>query len=124
MVASPRVLPSARLNEIVVANSVSWWLIAVGVAASTKCATASSGTSGVTEFASALPVDESRAPGLAATVGTVAVVAALAAVLAPVVLPPPVGVLVFVVTAAASAACVVTAVPEVGAPLATPLAGT
>ena len=43
----PSVLPSARLNEIVVASSASWWLIEVGVGALAKRATADSGTSGV-----------------------------------------------------------------------------
>ena len=65
--ASSSVLPSARLNEIVVASSASWWLIEVGVARSRKRATAESGTSGVTLLLSALPVDGSREPGLALT---------------------------------------------------------
>ncbi len=67
-VASSSVLPSARLNEIVVASSASWWLIDVGVARSRTRATALSGTSGVTVLLSALPVDGSREPGLALTV--------------------------------------------------------
>ena len=77
--ASARVRPSARLNEIVVASSPSWWLIAVGVARSTKWATALSGTIGVTVLLRALPVEESRAPGLAGTVAGVPLAAAAAA---------------------------------------------
>ena len=48
-----------------VASSVSWWLIEVAVELSTKRATADSGTSDVAVLASALPLDASRAPGLA-----------------------------------------------------------
>ena len=60
----PGCWPSARLNEIVVASSPSWWLIAVGVARSTKRATALSGTIGVTVLLRALPVEESRDAGI------------------------------------------------------------
>jgi hypothetical protein len=77
--ASARVWPSARLNETVVASSVSWWLIAVGVARSRKRATAVSGTSVVTLLLSALPVDASRAPGLALSVVAAVVTVAAAA---------------------------------------------
>ena len=65
--ASSSVSPSARLNEIVVASSASWWLIEVGVAPLDEARDAASGTSGVTVLLSALPVDASRSAGLADT---------------------------------------------------------
>ena len=97
--ASSSVLPSARLNEIVVASSASWWLIDVGVERSLKRATALSGTSDVTVLLRALPVEASREPGLALTE------------------------LVDTADAAAPAICAAVA-PVTAAPMLVPLAGT
>ena len=65
--ASPRLAPSARLNEIVVASSPSWWLTEVGVESSTKRATAVSGTRLVALLLSTLPVEAFFSAGLADT---------------------------------------------------------
>ena len=76
--ASASVAPSARLNEIVVASSVSWWLTEVAVGPSMKRAITFSGTmlSGV--LLSTLPPDALRSAGLGET-GTVATGVAAAA---------------------------------------------
>ena len=72
--ASPRFAPSARLNEIVVANSPSSWLTEVATDCSSNFATADSGTRAVAVLLSTLPVDAPRRPALAET-GTVALAA-------------------------------------------------
>ena len=70
-VASLKDLPGARLKEMVVAGSLSWWFTAVGVDASAQCAMADSGTilSGV--VLTATPCEAAR-PGGAAGPATAA----------------------------------------------------
>src|SRR4051794_23927181 len=64
-------LPSARLNEIVVASTPSWWLIAAGVARLPMVAKLASGIIRRGAVLIALPVAWSRAPGLAEAVAAV-----------------------------------------------------
>src|SRR5664279_6479726 len=96
--APARVAPSARLNEIVVASSVSWWLTEVAVGPSMKRAIAFSGTMLSGELLSTLPPDALRSAGLGDT-GTVASGAAAGAAAA-----PPLAVVVLGVVAALSTA--------------------
>src|SRR6185369_2649283 len=74
---SARLLPSARLYEMVVASSASWWLIELAVGRSEKRAMADSGTIVAALALTAWPVAWSRRAGLmgpdAADVGAAAV---------------------------------------------------
>ena len=80
--ASPRVAPSARLNDTVVASSVSWWLTEVAAAFSMKRATEVRGTRLVALLLSTLPVEAVRSAGLAETGTVVLPVMALVAAVA------------------------------------------
>src|SRR6478609_7861922 len=62
---SASVAPSARLYEMVVASSESWWLTEVAVGRSLKLAMADKGTMGVALELTAAPVDASRSDRLA-----------------------------------------------------------
>src|SRR6185369_16827500 len=77
---SARLLPSARLYEMVVASSASWWLIELAVGRSEKRAMADSGTIVAAVMLTAWPVAWSRRAGLmgpdAADVGAAAVAVA------------------------------------------------
>src|SRR5580658_10473070 len=55
--------PSARLNEIVVAGWVSWWLTEVGVDESAHCEKADNGTSDSVVPETATPVEAASAGG-------------------------------------------------------------
>src|SRR3954470_15395089 len=63
--ASLSAMPSARLNDTVVASSPFWWLIEVGVAAWATLEMALSGVIGVWVVFSAEPGGASRRAGLA-----------------------------------------------------------
>src|SRR6478672_13245025 len=76
--ASSSVAFSARLNETVVASSVSWWFTEVAVGPSTKCAIVDNGTRLVGVLLSTLPLDALRSAGFGET-GTAAGAAAGAA---------------------------------------------
>src|ERR1700722_4156151 len=62
-VASLSDWPSARLNEMVVAGWVSWWLTEVGVELSAHWAKAESGTSDSVVLETATPVEAACAGG-------------------------------------------------------------
>jgi hypothetical protein len=100
--ASPRLAPSARLNEMVVASSPSSWLTEVATDCSSNFATADSGTRLVAVLLSTLPDDALRSAGLADT-GT-AVLAVLERLLDEEVKTPSLPVV-------ATATCVVTVCP-------------
>src|SRR5271154_5064970 len=74
-VASLSDWPSARLNEMVVAGWVSWWLTEVGVDESAQLAKAESGTCDSLVPDTATPVEAARAGG---ALGPVTAAAALA----------------------------------------------
>src|SRR4051812_30933643 len=61
---SAKVLSSARLYEMVVASSASWWLMEAAVGRSAKRASADSGTITCVALASGWPLAWSRRPGL------------------------------------------------------------
>ena len=65
--ASSSVAPSARLNEIVVASSVSWWFTEVAVGPSTMRAIADNGTRFVGVLLRTFPVDALRSAGFGET---------------------------------------------------------
>src|SRR5579862_2485417 len=87
-VASLSDWPSARLNEMVVAGWVSWWLTEVGVEESAQLANDESGTSDSLVPETATPVDAARAGGALGPATATAAVAAPAAG-APVTAPNP-----------------------------------
>src|ERR1700722_10859390 len=78
-VASLSDWPSARLNEMVVAGWVSWWLTEVGVEESAQLAKAESGTSDSVVLETATPVEAAWAGGALGPETAAAAVAAPAA---------------------------------------------
>src|SRR5580700_8739757 len=76
VVASLSDCPSARLNEMVVAGWVSWWLTDVGVELSAHWANAESGTSDSVVPETATPVDAALAGGALGPATAAAAVAA------------------------------------------------
>src|SRR5580698_8320413 len=75
-VASLSDWPSARLNEMVVAGWVSWWLTEVGVEESAHWAKDESGTSDSVVPETATPVEAARAGGALGPATAAAAVAA------------------------------------------------
>ncbi len=78
--ASDSERPSARLYDTVVASSPSWWLTLARAASSLNEAISDNGIIVCAVVLTVAPVDASREPGLALTVGVEAAVVAAAAV--------------------------------------------
>src|SRR5471030_991426 len=77
--ASDSELPSARLYDTVVASSPSWWLTLERAASSVNVASVDNGTIECALVFTVAPVEASREPGFALTVGLEAASAELAA---------------------------------------------